>query len=59
MTTTQLISNLSTISKSRTSQFMKVIEERTDLSFIVQFYVFSTFLVASRVVFMSKHNDDD
>jgi molecular chaperone HtpG len=59
MITVQLISNLGTISRSRTRQFMKVIEEGTDHSLIGQFYVsFSTFLVSDRVVVKSKHNDD-
>jgi HSP90 family molecular chaperone len=61
MTTTQLISNLVTISKSWINKFMKAIEERTDLSLIDQFYVgFSSFLVSDIVVVVtSKHDDDD
>jgi HSP90 family molecular chaperone len=35
MTTTQIISNLGTISRSRKRQFMKAIEEKTDLLLIV------------------------
>jgi HSP90 family molecular chaperone len=38
MTTAQLISNLGTIARSRTRQFMKTIEEGTDFSLIGQFY---------------------
>jgi molecular chaperone HtpG len=60
MTTTQLISNLSTISRSGTRKFMKAIEEGADLSLIGQFYVdfFSAFLVEDRVVVTSKHDDN-
>jgi hypothetical protein len=39
MTTTQLISNLGTIARSRTRQIMKSIEEGTDILLIGQFYV--------------------
>jgi HSP90 family molecular chaperone len=40
MTTTQFISNLSTIARSGTKQFMETIEEGTDFLLIGQFYVF-------------------
>jgi HSP90 family molecular chaperone len=39
MKTTQFISNLGTIERSRTRKFMKVIEEGADPSLISQFYV--------------------
>jgi HSP90 family molecular chaperone len=58
MTITQPISNLGTIARSRTRQFMKAIEERTDLSLIDQFSVFSAFLVEDKVGVTSKNNDD-
>jgi HSP90 family molecular chaperone len=60
MTKAQLISNLRTILRSETKQFMQAIEERADLSLIDQFVVvfFSAFFVTSRVVVTSKHNDD-
>jgi HSP90 family molecular chaperone len=58
MITVQPISNLGIISKSRAKQFKKLIEVRTNLSLIGQFYYFLAFFVSDRVAVTSKHDDD-